>query len=170
MTERGPALVALRRAGAALQRIGRGAAPLFVLAWMALIWWLSSRPAGEPSSSMFRHWLWNSAHAPLFGVLALFATLVLPRADGWPQLSRRRVGLVLLFVLVVAVLDELHQGSTPGRDMSALDLVTDLVGAGCTVAVIAYVGDERAYERGLWQRLLSGLLLCAGAGALAAFA
>jgi VanZ family protein len=170
VSERGPTLAALRRTGALLQRIARPLAPLLVVAWVAFIWWLSARPAGQPSSSLFRHWLWNSAHAPLFGLLALWSVLVLPRAAGWPKLERGSIALVMLFVFAVAVLDELHQSYTPGRDMSPLDVLTDLIGAGCTLAVIAYLGDERAYERGLWQRLISGLLLCSGAGALAAFA
>lgn len=170
MSEHGPVLSTLRRAGRVLQRIARPLALLLVAAWMALIWWLSSRPGGGSSHSLFMHWLWNSAHAPLFGMLALWSALVLPRAEGWPELSRRHVVLVLCFVLAAAGLDELHQSHTPGRDMSGLDILTDLVGASCTLAVIAYVGDGRADERGLWRRLGSGLLLCAFAGLLAAFA
>lgn len=134
---------------------------------MALIWALSSHePSGEPSP-LFFNWLSNSGHAPLFGLLALWVAPLLPRRAGWPRLDAPRVALVLAGVLAYAVVDELHQSTVPGRDATPWDIVTDLVGAACTLWVIAYLGRAGASERGLWLRLAAGVLLCGLAGALA---
>lgn len=163
----GALLAALRRAGQLLQRVPRGRAWLPLGLWMALIWTVSSitfhtRP-GLPAQSFLN----NLGHAPLFGLLALWAALGLPRERGWPRLDRRAVALVLAGVLAWGVIDELHQGSVPGRDVSVLDLLTDLTGAACVLWVARYAGRPEATSRGATARLGAGLVLCASAAAVA---
>ena len=157
---RGAALEALRAAGDALSRMPRALALAPLAAWMALVWWLSSRPAGDAEPHLLGSWITNLAHAPVFGVLALLAALCLPRAGRWPRLDRRARLAVLAFVLLYAAVDELHQASSPGRSPSPYDVVTDLVGAGCTLWIAAYVRARGSSERGLRRRLLAGVLLC----------
>lgn len=156
----------LHRAARALLRLPRAGAWGLCLAWYALICGLSSRPGSvEPS-----HWsmqvLSNAAHAPLFGLLAAWIALLLPRRDGWPDLGPRGRAVLLGAIALLGALDELHQALTPGRDLSLFDLGTDLTGAAATLHIVA--GLTRAGAR-VVPRL--GLAACASfvAGACATF-
>src|SRR6185503_4677191 len=115
--------------------------------------------------------LLNFAHAPLFGVLALFWALALPRAGpgGWPALSRAARAGVVLAVLAYAVADEWHQSHTPGRSSTWHDVVTDVAGAAATLSAAAYLARADAAGGGLARRLALGLCACAAAAGLAAF-
>ena len=157
---RAPGLAFLRGAGAVLQRWPRGLAWLPVGAWMALIWGLSSQEADHQVRPAWMGWISNLAHAPLFGLLALWLALALPRRDGWPRLDGRSVGVLVLFVGLWGVVDELHQSTVPGRDATLPDVLTDLVGAACTLWIAAYVGSGQASEGGLWKRLGLGISAC----------
>jgi len=114
-------------------------------------------------------WLLNTGHALLFGLLAFWILLALPRREGWPVLSRSSVALLLGLALSLGALDELHQGSVPGRAMSAADVLTDLTGAACVLWICAFAGRPGASEHGLRLRLLLCLAACAAAGGLATF-
>lgn len=137
---------------------------------MGLIFLLSERE-GEADAGFYAPMavLLNLGHAPLFGLLALLAVPLLPRVEGWPRLDlRNRVALVGA-VLLYGLSDEWHQSRIPHRSASALDLVTDGVGALATVTVIAYVGFGGATGWGLAWRLGVGLLACVAAAAGATF-
>ena len=163
-------LTPLRRFGAGLQRLPRWAGPLLALAWMAFIRQLSSMPSGDEPVSFPRSWLANAAHAPLFGLLALWWILALPRREGWPVLGRGALLAVLGLVLAYGALDEWHQASVPGRHASVLDLTTDVVGAACTLWLAVYVGAPGASAGGTLRRIGLGLLVCALAGLAATWA
>jgi hypothetical protein len=136
---------------------------------MGLISWLSSQPGDAAPAPWWKSVLWNGGHAPLFGLLSLWLALVLPRFGGWPRLDRRGVGVVLLLVLAFGVVDEFHQRMTPGRDFSALDLVTDLAGAACVLWIAGFLADDRADDRGLARRVIAGVALCTLAALSATF-
>lgn len=137
---------------------------------MALIWQLSDLPSGDEPRILWGAWLSNCAHAPLFGLLALWCVVALPRADGWPRLGPRALAAILLLVLAYGVVDELHQGTTPGRHPSAFDVLTDLVGAACSLWLAGHVGSRGATARSTGLRLVAGLALCALAGLVATLA
>ena len=171
-----PAVSLLRSIGALLQRIPRRAAWVPVLIWVGCIAWLGSRPPGGQEPGLLGSLPANLAHAPLYGLLALWAVLLVPRSPApgrwpvvrWPLVDGRAVGGVLALVLSCAVLDELHQAfGGRGRDGSVLDILTDLVGAACVLAVIAYLGRVGATGPGLWSRLGAGVLACLVAASLA---
>jgi hypothetical protein len=105
----------------------------------------------------------------MYGLLALWAALGVPRERGWARLDARAVGAILALVFTYALVDEWHQSMTPGRTPSAWDVLTDLAGAGATLAVAAYAGRAAARERGLWLRLAVGLAACMVAAALATY-
>jgi hypothetical protein len=159
----------LRSVGAALLRLPRPLALIPVLAWMGLIWSLSAMEGGVGIPSWYGSLLTNLAHAPIFGLLALWALLLLPREDGWPLLRPRHCAAILAFVLLYGLVDEVHQSFTPDRNPSYYDVLTDVVGATCVLWIAAYVRLRAATERGLLGRLLLGVLLCVGAAALATF-
>lgn len=112
-------------------------------------------------------YLSNLAHAPLYGLLALWMALLLPRESGWPRIDLRSASLVLAGVAAFGVVDELHQRFVARRDLSLLDLATDLTAGACTLWVAASAGRPRASDTGLYGRLLvsSGLCLAAAAAA-----
>ncbi|MFN0009291.1 MAG: VanZ family protein [Planctomycetota bacterium] len=160
----------LQALGRLLQRIPRSGAVALAVAWGALIWYASSRPA--PAIGPVGAWgemLGNLAHAPEYGVLVVWIALALPRRDGWPDLAPRSVCWILVVAGLYAVLDEIHQSFTPDRDASVFDLLTDLVGASATLACIVAAGGARASPKDLRKRLVLGLLACVLAAALATF-
>ena len=162
----------LRAAGALLLFLPRRAAALPVVLWTALIAWLGSWSSVGVGALGASALLTNLAHAPLFGLLALWFALALPRVGagggGWPRLGGADRGRVLAAVALWALADEVHQlVLNRGRDFSLLDIATDLVGAACVLAVIDYLGRDAAGERGLLGRLALGGAACLAAAASA---
>ena len=167
----GPTARALEHAGRFLLRLPALLGAFLLLAWGSLIWALSNRAFPKPARpNWFYELVSNLAHAPLFGMLALLlaALLLRPLVErGWPRFGAARALAVVSLTVLYGVVDEWHQSRIPGRDSSALDLVTDLVGACCVLWITFYLGSERASEQGLWVRLLAGVLVCVAAAALA---
>jgi VanZ family protein len=160
-TQAAGALGLARALGARLQRLPRGAGAALALAWMALIWLVSgTTPATGMPQTGVKSWLVNLAHAPEFGLLALWLIVLAPRARGWPRLERRTSAVILLAVLAYALADELHQLSVPGRDPSLADVATDLAGGACVLAIARYAGAPGASERGLLLRAGAALAAC----------
>jgi VanZ family protein len=111
-----------------------------VVAYMGLIWFLSSRTLDVHLDTVpFRD---KGVHFLEFGVLAFLMTHAV-RAT-WPQARR---GALAAFWLTASfgLSDELHQGFVPGRSPDVLDLGADAVGA--LAAILLY-----ALVRALWQR------------------
>lgn len=166
-------LALLRRAGRLLASLPPALPAVLALLWCSLIWASSSTTIVTGHPGFLLRVVANLTHAPLFGILALLLTAALvPRGGSpaagptpadeprpWPGLGWRSVLVVFLVALYGAV-DEWHQSHTKGRDSSALDVLTDLVGAACVVWIVAYVGSPAAAERGLWRRLAAGLVAC----------
>ena len=98
---------------------------LAAVAWAALIYILSSIPAGDGRIDLPDiPGVDKVAHVVTFGVLAALLAQAL-KATG------DTLSLVLAVVLTSAygVTDEWHQRFTPGRDPSVLDWVADTLGA-----------------------------------------
>jgi hypothetical protein len=144
--------------------------------WFALIWVASSAPAsasgGHPAWGLAA----NLAHAPIYGILALW--LVPALADsaaagvaGPTRLPGRVRVKVLALVLLAGVVDELHQAlGAAGRQASLLDLATDLAGAACALWLVALLERERVPAAELGRRLALAALACLAAAALATWA
>ena len=103
----------------------RAAAPL---AWMALIFILSSRsdPGADPGA-VGR----VIAHAGEFALLAALWSWALA-----PWLGRRALGVAIAVSLAYAVGDEVHQSFVPGRDADPLDVVVDAAGIALAALLI----------------------------------
>lgn len=160
----------LRALGGLLLRQPRAFAVLAPLAWMGLIWFLSSQPAGraDEPSPLFS-FIWNMAHGPEYAILAVLLLPLLPRRDGWVVLERAQ----MIFVMAVAggygVIDELHQGRVAGRASSVGDALTDLCAIGAVLVIARYVSTSAANGRGLARRLLTGAAVVTGGAAVATF-
>ncbi|MDF1799306.1 MAG: VanZ family protein [Planctomycetota bacterium] len=146
--------------GDRLLRLPRPAYALVVVLWAGLIWLSSSREGAPEVGTFWWSVLGNLAHAPLFGLLALWLALALPRAGGWSRLSGRDRLVILALVLAWGVTDEWHQSWVYGRDASWIDLCTDFVGALVTLDVARAAGDPESTEAGLRWRLLRATLAC----------
>jgi len=167
---RGPLLRLLRAVGRHLAAWPRVAGVGLTGAWALLIWASSAQPGGRVPTFPGSAFCANLMHAPLFGLLAFWAVLCLPRRRGWPHLDVGRTALVVVTILAYGLVDEWHQASIPGRQPSAWDLGTDVVGAVATLVVIRFVGRDEADERGLRLRLAGGVVACAVAAAASTWA
>ena len=97
------------------------------LAWMALIFFLSSRSDLPKAGEAWLELLWKKgAHFGAYAVLALLVewALALPRGG-------KRIAL-LVSVLYGAG-DEVHQAFTPGRMPAVTDVLIDSLGALCAL-------------------------------------
>jgi hypothetical protein len=77
--------------------------------------------------------LFDWAHAPGYGILALLLTLGLQRR-AWPLAYALPVAAAAAFVF--GLWTEVFQGSVQGRQLSVDDLVTDAIGIGLAVIMI----------------------------------
>jgi len=109
-----------------------------VIAWMGLIFFLSSRPdlpnfaPGLPGLEEI------GGHLTAFGVLAALL---------WWALRGSAVRYPATWALVLAVsygaTDEFHQSFVPGRDMSLSDLMVDLIGASAALLIVTLLHARR---------------------------
>ena len=104
---------------------------LLAIVWMALIYWLSDKPASDyEAASEATSWLPLAStitHVGLYFTLSVFVlrTLVLLR-----PVSIGLIAYSTVFVaLVYGILDEIHQSNVEGRRSEAVDVVADVFGA-----------------------------------------
>ena len=163
-------LAGLRALGARLLRLPRGAFAMGALLWIGMIAYLSSQTLEEAPGGPIWRFLGNGVHVPLFGLLALWVALALPRRDGdrWPRLTAWSGVAIVAFIALNGALDEWHQ-STTGRTASVSDVLTDTVAAVWVVVVATYVGGGEASASGVRKRLWGGVALCLLAVAIATF-
>ena len=117
---------------------------LLSVVWMAVIYGLSDRPAGDyegvGGSLSWLPFAGTVAHVGLYFVLGIFVFRTIIATD--------RVGLgmsvylTLFAALVYGVLDELHQSNVAGRSSEAADVIADVSGA--ALAVVFWFGAKRA--------------------------
>ena len=153
-----------------LARFSRGSGPVLAVAWYGLICVLSAQSSSGRPGPISGSWALNTGHSLLYGLLALWMLLAIPRENAWPSLRRKQVVQILGVILLLGAIDEVHQSFVPGRTMSATDVVTDLTGASCVLWICAYAGASTAREGGARLRLALCLAACFAAGALATFA
>jgi len=98
------------------------------LAYMALIWTLSSFPADEfvalPDLSLDRI-IKESLHLVEFGILYLLFVLAL---YGNGQLTKKTSLIFAIIACLYGALDEIHQSFVPYRSATWIDLVKDVIG------------------------------------------
>jgi VanZ family protein len=103
-----------------------------VVAWMALLFLVSSRPVPDAVAHV-PDWLSHGAAYAVLGVLACRAF-----AGGLRDPAPRRAALAAVVVSTLyGVTDEAHQSFVPGRLADPWDVVKDLVGASVGAAACA---------------------------------
>lgn len=103
------------------------AARIGAVAWMGLIFWLSSIPDPQVPSN-----LTTPGHAFLY--LVLGALYFLSATETRP--SRRIAALALLAASFFGATDELHQSFVPGRTPDVADWAWDTVGAAVGIGTL----------------------------------
>jgi VanZ family protein len=108
-----------------------------LVAWMVLIFYLSSQPH-LPSlpESRFDLLLKKGGHFAVFGVLAALWWRVTshPTWKAWSVW-----GCALALTVLYATSDEFHQAFVPGRHPSPVDLMIDTAGAVVALGLVAWV-------------------------------
>ncbi|AYA78143.1 hypothetical protein DOE78_23595 [Bacillus sp. Y1] len=106
------------------------------IAYMALIWTLSSFPADEfvalTDLSLDRI-IKESLHLVEFGILYLLFTLAL---YGNGQLTKKTSLLFAIIACLYGALDEIHQSFVPYRSATWIDLVKDVIGVTVSYYVV----------------------------------
>ena len=150
-----------RRLGFTLLRVPRPVSFLFAAAWIGLIWWTSSKgPPPAPRSYSWRAVVGNFLHVPAYGFLAVLLVATLPRTGAWPRPGWAARLWVVGTVFAYGIVDEWHQSHVPGRDLSVLDLATNVTAASVVVWIVSYLSRREATERGLGRRFAFGMALC----------
>ena len=116
------------------QRISTSAALATVaaLAWMGLIFALSSRRTIPQPFGLASELTSIAGHFTVYAVLAILLWWAIDPLDGSP---RCRFALALAGAVAYGLSDEWHQSFVPGRDASLFDIVVDGIGACCGLGV-----------------------------------
>jgi len=111
-----------------------------VVAWMALIFALSSLHKVPHPPSLRGDSVNVIGHFGAYGVLAILTAWALAAAAARPAV---RVAAVLVVVLLYGISDEFHQSFVPGRRSDPKDVMVDVAGATCALLVLALVSRHR---------------------------
>ncbi|MEA3329038.1 MAG: VanZ family protein [Candidatus Omnitrophota bacterium] len=98
-----------------------------LLVYMALMWFLSSRPARSLPLMLFP-FADKVFHFLEYFVFGFLLARVIQTAQ--PKTRPKLFIFVIVSALIWGAIDELHQASVPLRDPSVFDLLTDCFGAG----------------------------------------
>ena len=102
------------------------------LAWMALIFIVSSRPQPPGPADPALDFIWKkSVHVMSY---ALLAALIRRAIAASPQATQWAFVLTLLY----AIGDEFHQSFVPGRTARATDVLIDMVGATISLGALRF--------------------------------
>lgn len=115
------------------------------LAYAALLFWISSLP--QPDAPDYGlEWGDKVNHAGAFAIM----TVLWYRAGSWlfPQTSPgRRLGIVVLIVMLYGATDEIHQSFVPGRFADFYDWLADAIGALLAAVVIRVIPPSSRLHR-----------------------
>jgi len=106
--------------------------------WAGFIFLASSVPSHRISWFLF-HRLDKLIHIGIFFILGLLVYRGLFTWNIPPRFTYKKVWIMLVIVIGYGVLDELHQGFTPGRSIDLMDLTADAAGgllAGLTAFIL----------------------------------
>jgi len=115
--------------------------PVLPLAYMGLIWFLSSFPSDAVVNTgwTYDRTLKEGLHLIEFGILYLLLVLALLSRG---KLSLRSSFQAAVFSFFYALTDELHQYFVPSRSFTVTDVIKDLIGI-----TVAWYIVRRAYTK-----------------------
>lgn len=136
-----------------------------VIAWLPLvslygvIYFLSDQPRLPGPEDEVAQFLWfKTAHVIVYSLVGLFSLVAVSRL--FPGGARARWKLIILYLslflaLSLAVHDEWHQSTTPGRESTVRDLVIDSLAIGAMLSWLARYNLSAVPPR--WWRSLRGV-------------
>lgn len=114
------------------------------LAYMALIWMLSSIPKTAPI--MIFQMQDKLVHLVEYGILAILSFYSILRT--WPHWQKRTVFLLSVFLAALwGAIDEWHQSFVPNRNADIMDAVADALGAIIGSGFLLVLGAPRGKTR-----------------------
>lgn len=102
------------------------------VAWMALIFFLSSQEKLPTTAGMPPDIAAIAGHFVAYSVIAIFIRV----AIGGLQPGRRADVIAIALATLYGISDEFHQSFVPGRDSSVFDVAIDLLGASAGVIAL----------------------------------
>lgn len=114
-------------------------------AYMTVIWTFSAESRPPDLLPIFHSD--KILHGGEYGILALL--LYLGVRVGSRKAARLGQTASILGSMVYGAMDELHQGFVPGRQRDIFDLMADVAGAVCAMALVTAVGSVRARRGGV---------------------
>lgn len=108
---------------------------LFLIAYVALVFTLSTRPGLHPPGPGF-HSRDKVAHIIEYGILGVLIVVALGRSAG-PSAATTFVLFVALGATVGAI-DEMIQFHTPDRDMDVFDWIADVTGVALSTGILLW--------------------------------
>ena len=131
----------LRLPTTTVKRIRRLLPVLFLLVWMGLILFLSSR-SSLPNYLLHMHWIGQYqdelGHLGEYAVLGMLTFVVIrPRMSG-----RRTFMFGLAFCTLFSLVDEAFQGIITNRTSQFIDVLLDTVGAVAGIATRSVLGSR----------------------------
>lgn len=115
-------------------------APLATLAWMGLIFALSSRRTIPQPFGLASELIAIGGHLTAYAVLAILLWWAIAPLE---ISGSRRLALALAGAVSYGLSDEWHQSFVLGRDASAFDLAIDSIGACVGLGVVRIVSRAR---------------------------
>jgi VanZ family protein len=110
------------------------------IAWAGLIFVFSAQPNLRFVPDAGLDFLVRKAgHMGIFGILALLLWRAIAGTTAW----RRPWAWALVFAVLYAVTDELHQGGVTGRHAGAVDVGIDATGALIAVVAVGLIRSRR---------------------------
>ncbi len=109
------------------------------LAYMAVIFYVSSGPVGPGIAGELPDWLLHGAAYLMLYLLVFWAV----HEGAHPFPGRGGYVLPLLLTVLYGLSDEFHQSFVPARDASARDLIADAVGALLGAGLVRLHGSQR---------------------------
>jgi VanZ family protein len=113
------------------------------VAWMGIIFWLSSQPDSDPGGTRLNIGVYKLAHLIVFSVLGVLVAGATrhsntPRAAWWAW----------VLVVLYAISDEIHQSFVPGRTPLVTDVAIDSLGG--LVGIFGYMKSGDIREGRVW--------------------
>ncbi len=109
--------------------------------WAVMIFIASSIPAKYlPSQAFFG--FDKIVHITLFFIFGLLVYRALEPINGSGQINFARLFFPIAVVIFYGIMDEIHQGSVPGRTLDAYDALADTVG-GLLAGILIYYKRRR---------------------------
>jgi VanZ family protein len=116
------------------------------IAWMGIIFWLSSQPQPfDLPEPLLQTLVSKGGHMLGYAGLSVLWRRALATQAAWPE--RRVAAMAFLLTVLYAISDEVHQTFVPGRHGSPVDVLIDVAGAALGLGLLRRRQRTRAAKK-----------------------